>query len=437
MNRKQLITLLVLVVLLGGAGLLMVKKQKSSWESTNPAIGKKILGEFPVNDVGHIVIKQGTNELNLAKKDIWRVRERENYPANYSEISDFLIKIRDLKIIQSEKVGPSQLSRLALTAGSGTNSPMVVDFKDPNDKAIKSLWLGKKHTRKSNRPAPSPYGEMGDEGYPDGRYVKVGESDNVILISDALQNIEPKPEQWLNKDFFKVEKARSIAVTFPNATNSWKLTRETETGDWKLADAKPTEQLDTSKASGVANPLSSPSFSDVQTTNAPAGMDKATVATIDTFDNFTYALKVGQKTNDNYPLAITVMASLPKERTPGKDEKAEDKDKLDKEFKEKQKRLEEKLAQEKSFENWVYLVSSWTVDPLLKERSQLLVEKKEEPKKDEKSASTEAPAPQAKKEEALPVPDPAELPKPDTAKKSDDAAPPAPPAPPSDKPEPK
>src|SRR5438552_6810421 len=273
MNRNQLIILLVLVVLLGGAGLLLIKKQNASWEGTNPAIGKKLLGEFPVNDVSHLIIKQGTNELNLAKNDIWRVRERDNYPANYSEISDFLLKVRDLKIVQTEKIGPSQLPRLSLTTGAGTNSALAVDFKDQGDKTIKSLLLGKKHTRKSNR--PSPLGDMGgDEGFPDGRYVKVGNSDDVVLISDALQNVEPKPEQWLNKDFFKIEKPRSVAVAFPNATNSWKLTRETETGEWKLADAKPTEQLDASKASGVSNPLSSPSFADVATTGGAATLER-------------------------------------------------------------------------------------------------------------------------------------------------------------------
>ena len=93
-------------------------------------------------------------------------------------------------------------------------------------------------------------------------------------------------------------------------------------------------------------------------------------------------------------------AQIPKERTPGKDEKPEDKARLDKEFKEKQKKLEEKLAQEKAYEKWVYLVSNWTVDSLLKERAQLLVEKKEEPKKDEKpAANTGAP-----KTEELPAP---------------------------------
>ena len=394
MNRKQLVLLLVVIIVLGGAGLIVRNKQNESRRSGNEGIGKKLLENFPVNDVANISLKQGTNELHLVKKDeLWRVQERNDYPANYAEISGFLLKINDLKIVQTEKVGPSQLAKLSLATGQGADSALVVEFKDQQNKPIKSLLLGKKHMRKSNR--PSPMGEFGgDEGYPDGRYVKAGsESDGVALISDALANIEPKPDQWLNKDFFKVEKIRSIAVAFPAVTNSWKLTRETEAGEWKLAEAKPTEQLDAGKASGVANPLGSPSFADVAVSAKPEdlGLDKPTVVTLDTFDHFTYTLKVGQKTNDNFPLAMTVNADLPKERPAGKDEKPEDKTKLDKEFKDNQKKLEDKLAQEKKFEKWTYLVSTWTVEPVLKERGQLMAEKKEEPKKDEPPGTSEAP----------------------------------------------
>jgi hypothetical protein len=392
MNRNQLIILLVLVAVLGGAGIMLHNKQKSSWEGANPSAGKKLLGDFPINDVAHIEVKQGGNDLNLAKKDEkWCVRERNDYPANWPQISELLIKLGDLKIVQSEAVGQSQLNRLNLVPGTSTNSAVVVDFKDKSDKPIRSLLLGKKHMRKSNRPNPM-MGDMDDDeggGFPDGRYVKVGpDAKDVILISDALANVDTKPDQWLNKDFFKVEKIRSVAVNFPVATNSWKISRETETGEWKLADAKPTEQLDNSKASGVGNALASPSFNDVSMAKPEElGLDKPTTVTLDTFDNFTYTLKVGQKTNDNVPLIVSVAAELPKERAPGKDEKPEDKDKLDKEFKEKQKKLEEKLTQEKPFEKWTYLVSNWTFDQLLKERSQLLVEKKEEPKKEDKPAA--------------------------------------------------
>src|SRR5690348_9712558 len=202
MNRNQLTLLLFLVVVLGLAGLMVYNKQNDVHSSGDPAIGKKLLGDLPVNDVAHIALKQSTNELNLVKKDgRWRVRERNDYPANYSEISDFLLKARDLKVVQSEKVGSSQLARFDLVPGSGTNAALAIDLKDKDDKSIQSLLLGKKHMQKSK--SPSPLGDMGDSGWPDGRYVKVGSSDAVALISEALANIEPKPDQWLNKDFIK------------------------------------------------------------------------------------------------------------------------------------------------------------------------------------------------------------------------------------------
>jgi hypothetical protein len=119
------------------------------------------------------------------------------------------------------------------------------------------------------------------------------------------------------------------------------------------------------------------------------GLDKPTEITINTFEDFTYNIKVGQKTNDTLPLVVAVTAEIPKERAAGKDEKPEDKTRLDKEFKDKQKKLEDKLAQEQAYGKWIYLVSNWTVDSLLKQRHELLAEKKEEPKKDEKTAAAD------------------------------------------------
>ncbi len=402
MNRKQLLILLVLVAALGAAGLYLYRGNESSWKGGTRAAGQKLLGELPVNDVARIVIKGGTNELHLVKKDnLWRVQQRGDYPANYSEISGFLLKAADLKVVQSEEIGQSMLGRYKLLPpGPATNTAVLVELFDQNGKIIKSLLLGKTHMRKSEG-RPSPMGEMGEsEGWPDGRYVMVGAGPKTVaIISDPLSNLEAKPDQWLNKDFFKVEKIRTIALAFPVATNSWKITRDTESAsDWKLGEAKPAEQLDSSKTSSFSSALNSPSFSDVLPADAKpaeAGLDKPTVATIETFDNFTYTLKVGQKLNDNFPVALTVTAQIPKERVAGKDEKPEDKTRLDKEFKDKQQKQHDKLDQEKSYEKRVYLVSSWTLDSLLKERSQLLAEKKDESKKDGKPEASNADEPPA------------------------------------------
>ena len=409
MNRKQLLILLGLVVVLGIVGLALHKRNQTSWQgSGRQGAASKLLGELPVNDVASIVIKGGTNELDLVRQDnLWRVKQRNDYPANFTEISSFLLKAADLKAIQTEEIGPSQLGRYKLLPpGLATNTAVLLELRDQGGKVIKSLLLGKTHMRKSEA-QPSPMGEMGgNEGFPDGRYVMVGTGAKTLaVVSDPLSNVEAKPDAWLNKDFFKVEKIRSLAVAYPAATNSWKVTRDTETAtDWKLADAKPEEKLDSSKTSGFSYALGSSSFADVlpaDTKPEQVGLDKPTVVTIDTFDNFTYTLKLGQKTNDNLPMVVAVAAQIPKERTPGKDEKPEDKAKLDKEFKDKQKKFEDKLSQEQSYGKWTYLVSNWTVDSLLKERNQLMAEKK-----DDKTASTES----DKKEEPAA---PAAQPKPD------------------------
>jgi len=391
MNRKQLTLLIVAAVVLGGLGWLAWKKQQTPYVESMAQMGQQLFPNFPINDVERVTVKVSTNELNLLKKDdIWTIAERGNYPANWNNISDFLRKINDLKVTKPVKVGPSRLAPLGLVAPAQGGT--LVEFKDKSGKTLQTLMLGAQHKREASAEA-SPFG--GGGAFPDGRYVMVGtNAQTVALVTEPFSNIDGKPEDWLNKDWFKVEKIKSISVVTTNATNNWKLTRESETGEWKLADAKPGESLDTGKSGGVTSAFSYPSFNDVSSSAASAtGLDKpAVTATIETFDGHVYTAKIGGKSGDeNYHFQIAASGNFVKERTPGKDEKPEDKEKLDKEFKDALAKKEEKLKNEKAFEKWTYVVSKWTVDPILKERKDLLAEKKEEPKKD--AAKTDAAKP--------------------------------------------
>ena len=374
MNRKQFLILLVLVVVLGAAGVFVYRQKNDSWKSGGAAIGQKLLPNFPVNDVAQITIKSGTNELVLAKRDnLWRVRQRADYPANFSQISELLVKISDLKVVQSEEMGPSQLGRLELLPpGTATNTGTSIEFKDQGGKTPGSLLLGKKHMKKT---APNP--QFGSEdGWPDGRYVMTGDApQTVAVISDPLDAVQPKPDSWLNKEFLTVEKPRMVAVQFPQATNSWTLTRASETNDWQLASAKTGEKLDSSKISSVTSPFSSASFNDVA---APATGSAASnaVLTVETFDGFSYTAKIGPKQEDDYPVSFSVTAKLPASRAPGKDEKPGDKTRLDKEFQTQQKTLADKLAKESGFTNWTYQLPAYSIDEMLKTRQQLLEEAK-------------------------------------------------------------
>ena len=376
MNRKQFLILLVLVVVIGAAGLMVRQNSKASWETAGTAIGQKLLPNLAVNDIAQITIKSGATELNLAKREnVWRVRERNDYAANFSQLSELLLKFADLKVAQSEEIGASQLGRFELLPpGSAPNTGTLIEFKDTTGKTLNTVLLGKTHMKKPT--GNSQMGGMGDEGWPDGRYVMTGVgAKSLSLISDALDTVQPKPESWLAKDFISIEKPRSIAVQFPVATNSWKLSRASETNDWQLTDAKADEKLDSTKISSVTSPFSSPSFNDVAVAGSNS-QTNLTLLTVETFDGFNYVGKIGPKQNENYPVDFTVTATLPTERVAGKDEKPKEKTKLDKEFKDRQAKLAEKLAKEKQFAGWVYQLPTYTVDELIKTRGQLLVEAK-------------------------------------------------------------
>jgi hypothetical protein len=395
MNRKQLILLFVALAIIGGAGLVLLQRHQQSWTESEAQIGQKLLKNYQVNDVAAIHLK-GDTELTLDRKDDgWHVQERGQYPANVSQIKELLLKMGDLKVVQSDPIGASQLARLHLAEpGQGADAAVLLEFKDAQGKPLQSLLLGKKHTHQSDRPSPMPYG---DEGFADGRYVMLrSDPKTVLTISDALNTVDPKAADWLDKDFFKVEKPRAISFVSTNASNSWAMARASESAPWTLADLKAGEMFDSNKVSSLASTLSSPSFVDVAAEAAPdkTGLDKPLIVTIETFDHFTYTLKIGHKSPENdYDLSVAVTAEIPTARAPGKDEKPDEKTKLEKEFQEKTKTLQEKLNKEKSLANWTYLVNSWLVDPLIRDRSQLMVDKAAE-KKEATDATDAKPTPE-------------------------------------------
>jgi hypothetical protein len=378
MNRKQLTTLLVLLVCVGGLGLFLSNRKQSAWTTAEGAVGQKLLPNFPVNEIAQIRVQSADGELNLVYDDEkWRVRERWNYPANFTDINRFLHKMWDLKTVQSLQVGPSQLGRLdLLPPGEGKNSGTLVEFKDGSGKTVRSVMLGKPYVRESGDASP-----FGGGDFPVGRYVKPldKESTDVRVISDPLTDIEPAADRWLSKDFFKVEKLQSITVTARDPQDSWSLYRETEEDDWRLAEPREGEALDSSKIWSVRNALSSPSFNDVVSPDTRVeitGLDEPLRAEIDTFDGLRYKVKVGRPTEeDHYHLKVSLDANLSKERIAAEDETPELKEILDAEHQARLEQLQKKLNEEKAFESWTYLVSKWTIDPLLKVRGDFLADK--------------------------------------------------------------
>jgi hypothetical protein len=374
MNKKQFSILLVALAVIGAAGLLVVKRHKESWNVRESKVGEKLLPNFRPNDVVAIHIKAGV-DLNIENKDgAWRVRERRNYPANYEHIKNLLVRMKDIKVVQSDEIGPSQRPRVELgEPGSGSGSGTLVEFKNAQGNVLDSLLVGKRHMR--GETASDPYRMR---GLFDGCYVLLPmEPQNVLLISDELAGISGEPGAWLNTEFCKIENVKSVSLTGNNAEILWTLCRESESKTWSLGDSKPGEVLDITKAAQTVELLNFLGFVDLSDPPMQSDMRKPMSVLVETFDDFFYTLKIAipPQHEATYQVSIGVRAEIASERIAGADEKADDKKRLDAEFQANVKRLREKLARELRFarDGWNYTMESRLIDPLICDRASLLV----------------------------------------------------------------
>lgn len=371
MNRKQFSILLAVLVILGGLVWTLRKSDESSWTQTANRVGQTLLPNFPINDVANIRIDNGHTEVSLAKQDgQWRVKERGDYPANFTMISDLLLRIQDQKIIQSDAISAEQRPDLYLIEPiKDKASAIAVELQDANAKSIAKLLLGKRYMKK---------GPTGAE-VPAGRYVMVADDEKTAaLVGDVLLDAEPKPENWIVKDFVRAEKVKSIAFNADDGSNVWKMQREKDGGDWRLADARPNEKFDTTRGTSAVNAISMISFIDVvaSTASIDTGMSKARTVVAETFDGLTYTFRLGKASgDDNQYIGVTVSGDVAKERNATADEKPADKARLDKEFKQRLAKLEARLKFEKTLSRWTYLTPKWRLDSLLKDRAGLMMDK--------------------------------------------------------------
>ncbi len=368
MNRKTFLILIGMLVVLGGAGLAMFWQDLSAWRSSSTKIGSKLFEKLPVNEVAQIRLYDGKGEVTLALKDgRWAVKQRGDYNASVQEIGDLLVKLPDLKVVQTESVGATLLPRLNLVEpgkdakaeGAGTQ----LELSDKSGKVIGTLLLGKIFVK--IEPSPLPI----KQETPVGRYVLSPGNPTVLVLSDALKNANAKPEQWLARDFFKADRIRSLTVS--GEGGPWKIARPEEYGQWKFAEGA--GQLDPGKAVAAVNSLAGLSFTDVAIDVKAESFDKPRMLIAETYDNLIYMIKLAKKPGgDDYYLSVAVSGEPPRTRTPEKGEKPADKERLDKQFAESLQKLDTRVKLEKSLAAWTYVVAAKSLAPVIIGRGDLV-----------------------------------------------------------------
>lgn len=380
MSKKTVITLWIIVAVLAVGVISIKSRSRDTGEAmTERRRGQTVLASFPAADVTCIKLKGSEQSATLNKTaEGWVVAERNNYPANFSNINNLLRTIESVKISHAIEAGPSYGKRFGmdLTAKKQEDHGVELTFLKSDQSNAATVFLGK-------------------DSSGGGRYIQnAADTSGIYVTSESFPTASPNPKDWLNEAFIAVDKITTISMTSAGKPDQveWKLTRPDENAEFALEGSKPEEKLDSNATSMLKTILASARFQDVATAEPKTVEESADrrIATFTTADGFTYTIQLLAKpavkvpdalaqpgqapppAEENFLMTVKVEGKLATERSKPAEEKPEDARVAEEAFQASLKKLQEKLKTEQGFHGRVFEVSKYTIDALLKTRADLL-----------------------------------------------------------------
>lgn len=385
--KPRTVIILWIVALALGASVYLVKQSASGQDknATNRKPGQTLLADFAADKAATIEISGAEQSVTLESKDgKWTVAQRDNFPANSRNINDLLRTLAEVKVAQGIEAGPSFAPRFGMDEKSSAAETrgLTAVFKDSSGKELAKVSLGK------NLDAAAANSPMG--GGAIGRFVRNhSDESGFYAVSEVFGTLSEDPKNWLSEDFIKVEKIKGISVTKPGSDeNEWEFNRADENADFAFTEAYPGVKIDADATSPLKSLFSFSRFDDVvpaAEVEKKATPEKLQKAVITTFEGFAYkitlqpakpaAAKEGAEApaaTDNYLMTVAIEADLAKERKKPEGEKAEEAEAAQKIFDDRLKALTDNLDKTKALESRTFEVSKFTIDPLLKNRTEFM-----------------------------------------------------------------
>jgi len=376
-NKQFLVIFGVLVVVLGGGALFVFEQRESAGPAVVSQLGQPLLKGLKASEVASIAIREPKRTLTLAKKDNrWTIVEKNGFPADLDKVTDLVVKAIELKAGQVEPIGDKDRARLNLVeSGKGEGAATAITFKAADGKILAELLVGKKYFKKE------PEGDT-SKAAGDGRFVMLpSDPKQVYTVSDPLRLALAASSEWVAKDGVAIERVKSLEVKPAEGGDGYKIERVTDGTGWKLERAAAGQKLDVSRADAASYSLNKLDIEDLAAADADTGLDQPTTIMATTFDGLAYTLRVGKTDKDQTFVKVEVEGSPKRDSTPRKGEKAEDKEKREKAFADELKKLEQRVAREKTLQDYVLVIASKKLGDTLKRRGELLEQKKPEAKK--------------------------------------------------------
>jgi len=380
MNIKTLTILGIITVALIGTAILMSQQKETVLPQTGQPVFPGLMSK--INEVSELVVNVQSETMTIVRDgESWKVKEKDNYPANMGKIREVLIGLGELKILEAKTKKPELYEKLGLENVEAEGSISTgVTLKDSAGTTLAEVIIGKQRPFKGN---PSQ-----DEVY----VRKVGDPETWLAIGKL--SIEKNLSEWLDKDFLEVEpkRVRRVRITHPDNTTLVLEKENPDDLDFKVTNLLEGEEIQSQfSVNHIVSTVTSLSLDDVQPNSEISFEDESVVtATFETFDGLEGTVKLFRKDEKNYVKVSAVFnADLIWKSEPEEDSETETQaegegDQGQDIEKEETVKLEtpkikpeaevkaEIKALNKKVKEWIYIIPKFRADTILKKPEDLI-----------------------------------------------------------------
>jgi len=390
------IHLLILWILAIGAGLIFFNRKKApdaSSSATHLETGSALFDSNLVDTIDGLVIQNGDKTITLNKADNqWVVAEKENYPANLSNVTRVLNALRDTKVGKGVVASQEYYDRFNLdpAAEDENERPDVITLKKTEGEDTR-IFLGK------SRQA------TGGSGSTAGRFIRLSNDDSgIYIVQESFDFLGADPENWIDKVLSPLEEGViKFEVSAPNddTAKPWTLSRKSVMDDFLVQGLGEKEESKINETGTLKNTLARATFAGLLTAEEAAERGeprgtrevKATDSSGSTF-LITITPEKAKESNPakpdeepapnlNYITTIKILNGPTKPEPPAENATVQEKAV----FEQRVANLSDLSASiarmRKNYEGRHFLLNKGAISPLLKSRGEFIQPKKEGKKK--------------------------------------------------------
>ncbi len=338
-----------------------------------------------INDVTALSVATQSGTITLHRQEnIWRVKEKYDYPADLGTVRETLIGLAELTTLEPKTRKPELYEKLGLQDVEAEGSLSTgITLKDATDNTVAAAVIG------NDRPA------QGKSGYKELFIRKAGDP-QTWLVQGRL-TVEKNPGQWLDKELVQIEtkRVRRLTVTHPDRTRLVVEKARPADLNYQMADLPEGLEIESQfTVNNIVSTVTSLSLDDVQpASEIPFDGQPVVTAVFETFDGLQGTVHLLPKDEKNY---VTISAAfnaglvwkpeLERKADPEKESKPQAGDQPDADTQDKeagtnpdqpQMKSEAEVKAEiealnKRVRDWVYVIPKFRAGSLLKKPQDLL-----------------------------------------------------------------